>query len=322
MTEPIAVLGAGPLAQATLRAVLVRGLPVRLIHRKGDFKPPTHVEVRAGDLLDSAATGRALAGCRAAIMCAQPVYHRWPQEFPPLIDAVIQACRVAGCTLVMGDNLYVYADKASPLTEDTPWTASTRKGRARIEVDRRLIAAHESGRVPVAIGRGSDFFGPGVLDSTVGRMLFEPLVRGGKASGLGRLDAPHSYTYIEDFGAALAELAVTPAAWGEAWHVPTAPAVSTRRFIELAFAAAGHPPRIGSIGRSMMAVAGLFSRGARETVEMMGHFEQPHVLVDAKWRSRMQARATPLEQSLAATVRWFAARAAGHGVAGVGPEPA
>ena len=308
MADTIAILGAGPLALASLRGVLARGLPARLIHRKGDFKAPSHVTVLAADLLEHEATARALAGCRAAIMCAQPAYHRWPAEFPPLIDAVLRACERAGCALIMGDNLYVYANDAQTLAEDTPWTASTRKGRARIEVDRRLLAAHAAGRVPAAIGRGSDFFGPGVRDSAVGSMLFGPLVRGKKVNGIGNLDVPRSTTFIDDFGAALAELAVTPAAWGEAWHVPNAPAVTTRHFIEMAFAAAGQPPRIGSIGRRMMRIAGLFSKGAYETVEMMGHFEQPYVVDDAKWRARMQTHATPLEQSIAATVRWYQAR--------------
>jgi hypothetical protein len=38
MADTIAILGAGPLALASLRGVLARGLQARLIHRKGDFK--------------------------------------------------------------------------------------------------------------------------------------------------------------------------------------------------------------------------------------------------------------------------------------------
>ena len=50
------------------------------------------------------------------------------------------------------------------------------------------------------IGRGSDFFGPGVLDSTLGERAIMPALQGKTAQLFGKLDIPHTYTFIEDFG--------------------------------------------------------------------------------------------------------------------------
>ena len=45
------------------------------------------------------------------------------------------------------------------MTEDVPLAATTVKGRTRAAMTRELLAAAEAGRVRIAIGRASDFFG-------------------------------------------------------------------------------------------------------------------------------------------------------------------
>jgi hypothetical protein len=59
------------------------------------------------------------------------------------------------------------------MTEDVPLAATTVKGQIRAAVTRELLAAAEARRVRIAIGRASDFFGPGVtgyfgIDVTLG----------------------------------------------------------------------------------------------------------------------------------------------------------
>ena len=58
-----------------------------------------------------------------------------------------------------------------------------------------------------------------------------PFVRGKAAPALGRLDLPHTFTYVEDYGRALAAAALSPEAHGRAWIVPndrTSPPGSSR----------------------------------------------------------------------------------------------
>jgi hypothetical protein len=53
------------------------------------------------------------------------------------------------------------------MTEDLPLAATTVKGRTRAAMTGELLAATEAGRVRLAIGRASDFFGPGAARGSV-----------------------------------------------------------------------------------------------------------------------------------------------------------
>jgi nucleoside-diphosphate-sugar epimerase len=131
------------------------------------------------------------------------------------------------------------------------------------------LAAHRAGAVRVAIGRGSDFFGPWAVDSAFGGRVFYPALEGKAASFGGKLDLPKPATYIGDFGRALVILGERDEAPGRAWHVPNdRPEITQRQFAELLFRETGRPVKAGGVRKPMMALAGLFIPGARESVEM------------------------------------------------------
>jgi nucleoside-diphosphate-sugar epimerase len=171
---------------------------------------------------------------------------------------------------------------------------------------RRFLAVHRVGDVPVAIGRASDYFGPRGVDSTHGERFFPPLLAGKPVQVFGDVDLPHAVTYVPDFARALIELGRHDEALGEAWHVPTAPAVSQRAFAELAARVAGVPaPRLSRVTKPMLYLAGLFVPPAREMVEMAYEFEEPFLLDSSKFERAFGIGPTPLEEALAATVAWW-----------------
>ena len=77
----------------------------------------------------------------------------------------------------------------------------------------------------MAIGQPSDFFGEGALDSSVGERTFGPAVAGKTVQVLGNPDLPHTYTYVTDITSGLVLLGERPEALGQAWRLPSAPAV-------------------------------------------------------------------------------------------------
>jgi hypothetical protein len=81
------------------------------------------------------------------------------------------------------ENLYMYGPHDGPLTESLPHAATDAKGLTRSKMSEALLAAHRSGRVRVAIGRASDFVGPGALARQLGERAFAPLVAGPEALG-------------------------------------------------------------------------------------------------------------------------------------------
>ncbi|HMQ26044.1 MAG TPA: hypothetical protein PKA98_08650, partial [Acidimicrobiales bacterium] len=227
---------------------------------------------------------------------------RWPEEFPALQAGIVDAAEAAGALLVVAENLYGYGPHDGSLTEDLPLAATTRKGRVRAEMWEALEAAHDAGRLRVVAGRASDFFGPGVEGSAVGDRFFGPLVKGKAAEAAGDPDRLHSYTYVADFGEALVRLSETPAAWGRAWHVPNAPTVSTRALAARAAALAGTQGRVRAFARWQLRLVGLFVPAVREMVEMLYEFEEDFVVDHSAYAAVCGDHATPLDESLAATV--------------------
>ena len=77
-----------------------------------------------------------------------------------MADNVIAGASAADAVLVVVDNLYMYGPSRGPMTEETPRRASGAKGQLRVRLEEKFLAAHAEGRVGIAIGRGSDFYGP------------------------------------------------------------------------------------------------------------------------------------------------------------------
>ena len=198
---------------------------------------------RAGD------AKRACDGAAVVYHCVNPPYAHWADLHPPLMEAIIEAVAAAGARLVFGDNLYAYGLVDGPLTEDLPQRARGPNGRTRAQIAEALMRAHETGRIRATIGRGSDFFGPDVHLSTVGDRVFARAIEGKPAQVLGNADVPHTVTYIEDFARALVTLGEREEALGQVWHVPNPDTVTIRQFVQMAFEAAGRPPRLRAAPR-------------------------------------------------------------------------
>jgi nucleoside-diphosphate-sugar epimerase len=301
------VLGAGTIGTTIAEQLAAAGEPVRLVSRSGRSPGIAGVEAVAADLTNPLAVRAAAAGAHVAYFACQPAYTDWTKGFPPLAEGVLGGLTGTGTRLAVVDNTYMYGPTGGrPMTEDLPYAATTRKGIARARLAERFMAAHAAGDVPVVIARASDYFGPRGVATTHGERFFRPLLAGKAVQVLGDVDAPHAVTFVPDFARALIELGRHDAALGETWHVPTAPAVSQRRFAEMAAEAAGVPaPKLSRLSKPMLRLAGLFVPPAREMIEMAYEFEEPFLLDSSKIERAFGLRPTPLEEALVETVAWW-----------------
>jgi nucleoside-diphosphate-sugar epimerase len=219
---------------------------------------------------------------------------------------VIEGAASAGAKLIAMENLYMYGPTdGRPLTEDLPYAPNTRKGSVRAMMSEELMEAHTSGRVRVAIGRASDYFGPRVLVSAAGEQVFGRAVEGKSAQLAGDPDQPHTYTYAPDVGRGLVILGEREEALGQAWHLPSPETVTTRRFVEMIFEEVGKPARVQAAPKILLRAIGLFNSGIRETIEMLYEFEEPFVVDYSKFEEAFGEQATPLRESIRGTVRWY-----------------
>src|SRR5436853_7699464 len=98
------IVGAGPIGTATAQHLLAAGHDVRMITRSGSG--PDGVERVAADATDAARLTTLAAGAAALYNCANPPYHRWPVEWPPLAAALLTSAERCGAVLVTMSNLY------------------------------------------------------------------------------------------------------------------------------------------------------------------------------------------------------------------------
>src|ERR1700749_145676 len=144
------------------------------------------------------------------------------------------------------------------MTEDLPLAATTVKGRTRAAMTHELLAAAEAGRVRVAIGRASDFFGAGATESSLGERGFGNAVAGKRADFIGNPDLPHTYSYVPDIATGLATLGTDERAVGGVWHLPGPETGSTRELLELASRSLGHPVGVRSLPKLALRALGVF----------------------------------------------------------------
>ena len=146
-----------------------------------------------------------------------------------------------------------------------------------------LLQAQAEGKLRAVIGRGSDFFGPHALNSTVGERVFGRMGAGKPAQVLGNPDLPHTVTFVDDFARGLITLGSHDEASGEVWHVPSAQTVTVRRFVELIAEQSHGPARLRPTPSWLLAVGGLFNPDVRAVREVLYQSENPWVLDHTKF---------------------------------------
>jgi nucleoside-diphosphate-sugar epimerase len=300
------VFGTGPVGLAIMDELVSKSKRVRMVNRSGRATVPHGVEVIGGDATDEVFTRKASDGASVVYFALNPPYNKWPELFPPLQAGVLEGAASAGAKLVAMENLYMYGPTdGRPITEDLPYAATTRKGTVRASMSKELMEAHKSGRVRVAIGRASDFFGPRVIASAAGEQVFGRAVEGKSAQVAGDPDQPHTYTYVPDIGKGLVILGEREEALGQAWHLPSPETLTTRQFVEMIFEEVGKPARIQAAPKMLLRAMGLFNPGIRETIEMLYEFEEPFVVDHSKFEEAFGEQATPLRESIQRSVRWY-----------------
>jgi nucleoside-diphosphate-sugar epimerase len=304
------VFGAGQVGRALTAHLAGLNRAVRVVSR---HRPPAladGVDWRETNATDHEAATDAAKGASVIYQCLNAPYTDWPERFPPLQRGVLAAAERTGALLVSLENLYGYGPTGGkPMTEDLPLAATTVKGRTRAAMTQELLAAADAGRVRIAIGRASDFFGAGITTgTTLGERVFANAVAGKRADFIGNPDLPHTYSYVPDIAAGLATLGSDGRAVGGVWHLPGPETVATRALLELVAGDLGHPVGVRSVPKLAVRALSLFNPMMRELAEMSYEFDEPFVLDTAKYQSAFGTAGTPLATAISTTVAWYQSR--------------
>jgi nucleoside-diphosphate-sugar epimerase len=305
------VFGTGQVGSHVVTQLLAAGHEVTAVSRSGRrrFTGATHV---AGDATDPAFTTEVSAGADVIYFCLDaPDYHRWPEQFPPLQRGVLAAAEATGARLVVLENLYGYGPlQGRELVEVLPMAATSAKGRTRAAMTDELLAAHGRGALEVAIGRASDYFGPGATHSALGELVFDAALRGKTAQVMGDPDRLHSYSYTPDVAAGLITLGTHPGAAGQVWHLPIAETWTTRQVVDHVSDLAGTKPKLFAAGRTSLRLYGLVKPAMREYLHTLYQFTDDWPVSDERFRTAFGDLSTPLPEALTTTLEWFRAASA------------
>ena len=309
------VLGAsGGIGSALVTELVARGERVRAVGRRITADDvPAGVEVVAADVTTPDGARRAVDGASVVHHAAQPDYTRWSTEFPPMNDTVLAATAAVGAKLVVADNLYCYGPVTAPMTESTPTAATDAKGRLRTAEAARFLEAHSTGRCRVVLGRASDYLGPGGVGSALGETFFGRLAAGRKAQWIGRLDRPHTMSYLPDVAKALVVLGEDDRADGRAWHLP-GDACTGAELLDLTGTVLGRPARATAAPPLLLRTMGLFVPMMRELAEVSYQWTGPWVVDHSAYDATFgPLPVTPLQEAVEVTTRWWLDRAGRRG---------
>ena len=307
-TTPLhVVLGAGPAGTAIAAELARRDLRVRHVSRSEIPVSDNRIERAQADLSTPEKAIEATADAAVVYHAVNVPYHLQAEVLPGITTSILIATAHHGARLVVLDTLYPYGEAdGEAITEQTPWAATSRKGRLRAELDRQYLAAHRNGEAGVALGRAADFFGPGVLTSTLGGAFFPAALTGGKVLGLGDLALPHSYTYISDVARGLVALGTDPRGDGRVWHLPTNPAMPTTGVHRIVEELIGRELEVDVLSEPV-AYGPFDEQFIAEYAEMFYQHRIPQNMVSADFEAEFGLRPTPWREALTATLDWYRA---------------
>ncbi|MFG3280859.1 NAD-dependent epimerase/dehydratase family protein [Streptomyces sp. NPDC048111] len=299
------VLGSGPAGTALAAELAHRGHPVRLVDRSGTGPDVAGVDRMRGDVSTAEGAAAAVHGAGVVYHCVNVAYQLQVEVMPRVQRAVLGAVEAEGARLVVLDTLYPYGrTHGEVMTEDTPWRATSDKGRMRAELDEIYLAAHRDARASVVLGRSADFVGPGVLNSTLGAAVFPGALTGGEVLTLGDIDLPHSYTDIRSVAAGLATLGESPHGDGRVWHLPTASALTTREVLGMVEERVGRPLKIVNLdGPRPFGPFDEVFMGAY--AEMFYQHTEPQIMHSGAFEAAFRTAPFTMGDTLDATLAWY-----------------
>jgi nucleoside-diphosphate-sugar epimerase len=290
------IVGAGPVGTATANLLAERGERIRIVSRRGTGPEHPAIERVTADASDADRLAALTEGATALYNCANPLYHKWLTDWPPLASALLGAAERAGAVLATANNLYGYGEVTGPITDDTRLEATHPKLRLRADMWRDALARHEAGRIRATEVRASDYL---EANSVLTFGLGKPLLAGTRAYVPYPLDVPHSWSAIADVARTLVTVAADERGWGRAWLVPTNPPLTIRQLARRFADANGAPaPKLTAMPYAALWTAGLFSPLVRELRTTRYQFTRPFVLDGSTTTAAFGIEPTPLDDVL------------------------
>lgn len=268
---------------------------IRLVSRNPKKVNPTD-ELFPADLSYGELVEKAIAGSEVVYLLVGLEYNLkvWREQWPKLMQAIINACTKHNSKLVFFDNVYLYDKDAMPhMTEESAINPPSKKGKVRSEIAGMLLNAVKSGKLTALIARSADFYGPKNEKSFLIETVYKNLKKNKSPNWFVDADKKHSLTYTPDAAKATALLGNTSDAYNQVWHLPTAINPPTGRQIsDLFLKEMKIQKKISVLPLWMIKVIGWFIPVMSEMPEMMYQYDRDYFFDSSKFEKRFQFKTT------------------------------
>ena len=280
------ILGSGGIiANHIAKSLPVYTNSVRLVSRNPKAVAGKE-ELVSADLTSAEQVMKAVKGSKVVYLTAGLTYNIkvWQEQWPKLMQNVINACNENSAKLVFFDNVYMYGKVVGPMTEETPFNPCSLKGEVRAKIASMILDEVKKGELTALIARSADFYGPETFNSFMQMMVFENMKKGKSAQLMISKNLKHSFTYTPDAGKATALPGNTTSAYNQTWHLPTDKNLLTgQQIVEIAAKSLNTKPKITVLPKLMIQMAGLFNPLIKESIEMLYQFDSDYIFNSDKF---------------------------------------
>lgn len=244
------------------------------------------------NLLDAHATGKAVEGSEIAYLTVGlPMDSRlWEEQFPVIMQNVIDAAKKHHCKLVFFDNTYMYAKTSEPQTEESPFVPAGRKSAVRAILAEMVLNEINNKTLEAVICRAPEFYGPGKTQSITNSLIFFRIRQNKKLKVPLNDSVKRSLIWTPDASRAMALIGNTPDTFNQTWHLPCDDSRPTyKELIQLASKVYGRDLEYSVVKLWQFKIGGLFSKKLKELQELLPRYQQDNIFISDRFKKRFPA---------------------------------
>ena len=246
-------------------------------------------QLMAADLLDAGQTMQAVAGSQIVYLTVGlPMdTKRWEEQWPRIMNNVIDACKAHRAKLVFFDNTYMYPQTADVQTEETPFHPNGPKGRVKARIASMLLDEMQKGNLEAIICRAPEFYGPGKTQSITNSLVFNAVRKGKKPRVLLRDDTLRTWIFTPDASKAMALIANSNDTYQQTWHLPCDDdRLTYKGLIQLIGDELGEQLTYSILPAFTLKISGLFNPRIREIAELLPRYRHNNLFDSQKFKRR------------------------------------
>ena len=232
----------------------------------------------------------------------------WKKHWMPFMKSVVEACIKHQSKLVFFDNVYaIGGDNVNHITEESPISPTSKKGKIRAEVDKFILKNIEENRLEAIIARSPDFFGgTSYASSIVMNLVYDRFSKNKKAQWFCDADKIHSCGYVPELAKGTAMLGNTEAAYNQIWNLPTDPGkITGKAWIDLFAKEMEREPKYGILSNGLIKGLGIFVPMMAELGEMNYQYDRDYFFDSSKFNRFFNHQPTSHADAVKETVESF-----------------